>query len=207
MNLKLKTLNIVTALSLASLALAPFSANASVNKTAVSQSSYHGLMFGQKIDKRALSKVGLTYPKDANPYCYYVPVVKNPAVKHNTSSPVLLQVVDNRFGLVSIKDKSVLIFSNSKVGDSVQAVLKANRGLPMYNVDKYDNGTGDKYYLIYTLPNKNQVKYTFSGGIKMPFTTIKANDWNQDLKNGLKGKLQSISVGTPSAIALVEGCS
>lgn len=192
----------ITALSLSFFAIAPLSANAGVNKTTISPSGYHGLTFGQEIDKRALTKVGLSYPKDVNPYCYYVPIVKN-----KTPSPILLQVVNNRFGLVSVKDKSVSLFSKSKVGDTVQTVLKANRGLPVYNVDKYDNGTGNQYHLIYTFPNKNQLKYSFSGGVKMPFASIQAKDWNQDLKNGLKGKLQSISVGTPSAIALVEGCS
>lgn len=202
MNLTIKTRHTFTVLWVVSLAIFPLCANAGVNKTAISPSGYHDLTFGQKINKKSLIKVGLAYPKDANPYCYYVPVIK-----HKTPSPVLLQVVDNRFGLVSIQDNSVSLFSKNKVGDTVQTVLNANRGLPVYNVDKYDNGTGDKYHLIYTLPNKNQVKYSFSGGAKMPLTTIEAKNWNQDLKNGLKGKLQSVSVGIPSAIALVEGCS
>lgn len=204
MNLMIKTMTTTTALTLLTclFAIAPLSANAGVHTTTITQSGYHGLTFGQKIDKKALTNVGLTYPKAANQYCYYVPVVKN-----KTPSPVLLQVVDNRFGLVSVQDHNVSLFSRSKVGDTVQNVLKANRGLPTYQIDKYDNGSGNKYHLIYTLPNKNQVKYTFTGGAKMPLPIINAKNWNKDLRNGLKGNVQSISVGSPSAIALVEGCS
>lgn len=175
------------------------------NTTAyITSTGYHGLSFGQKIDKKALSKAGLGYPTDANPYCYYVPVTKN--VKRPSRSPVVLQIVDNRFGLVSVNDNSVALFSGNHIGDKVDKVLKLNHGLPTYEIDKYDN-SGDHYHLIYTLPNKNQVKYSLSGGKHLHLATITPKQWNQKLINQLTGKVQNISIGIPAAIDLVEGCS
>lgn len=168
----------------------------------IAPTGYHGLTFGQKIDKKTLNRAGLAYPKDANRYCYYVPVVN-----HKIPSPVLIQVVNNRFGLVSVKDNSVSLFSNTRIGDPVAKVLQANKGLPTYQIDKYDTGNGNKYHLIYNLPNQRQVKYTFIGGSPLPSPTVAPQNWQPKLKNRLTGRLQAISVGMPSAIALVEGCS
>ena len=180
----------------------PSLAQAKTLNNQVTALGYHGITYGQKIDKTTLKKAGLTLPNNANSTCYYIPIT-------NTQAPrsTLMQVIDNRLGLVQVKDNSVPVFSSIKIGDKVSKVLQNNRGLPTYEVDKYDDGKGSNYHLIYTLPNDNQIKYTMTGGSKMPSNTIESKNWHPTAKSRLTGKVQSISVGKSAAIALVEGCS
>lgn len=170
----------------------------------VSEMGVAGLQFGQTLNKSALTQAGLKYPADANSSCYYVTL--NPA-KTSEGRPNFLLVSDNTLGMVTLNHNGNDVFSGVKVGDTVTRVLTAHEQMPTYAIDKYDDGSGNAYHLIFTLANGNQIDYTLTGGQKMPATTLKSSDWNADIKSLLTGKVKQISVGTPSAIALVEGCS
>ena len=170
----------------------------------VSPTGIGALKFGQPINKRILSKAKFAYPKDANSSCYYVTL--NPATTKNGRANVML-IENNKLGLVSVNNNARTVFSHIKIGDNVNQVLKAHHTLPTYEVDKYDTGKGSHYHLIFSLANGNQIDYSMVGGQKMPIYTIAPEQWQAKTKAMLTGKVQSISVGTPSAIALVEGCS
>mgnify|MGYP003554294107 FL=1 len=110
--------------------------------------------------------------------------------------------------------------------------MKAHNDELSYEVDKYAVD-GDYYNLIANvnfkvikesplgeflkddnieLNNKQdklplQIEYHIKGGQKLSGSTIKATEWTADNKNLLKGEVESIDIGIPEAIYLVEGCS
>ena len=110
--------------------------------------------------------------------------------------------------------------------------MKAHNDELTYEVDKYAVD-GDYYSLLVNinfkvikesplgeflkdenieLKNKQdtlplQIEYHIKGGQKLNDYTIKATEWTVDHKNLLKGEVESIDIGIPEAIYLVEGCS
>ena len=200
----------------------------------VSPSGYQRLSFGQVITPELLSSLGMTKAKGDNEQCYYV---SNPKLsyidkEYGDRAAVLYQIIDNKVALISIQDPSIPFYKDINVGDSATAVMKVHSNELDYEVDKYAVD-GDYYSLIANvnfkvikesplgeslkdenieLNNKQdklplQIKYHIKGGQKLSDSTIKATEWTADNKNLLKGEVESIDIGIPEAIYLVEGCS
>ncbi|MEN6670368.1 hypothetical protein AAJP47_08330 [Psychrobacter sp. B38] len=149
---------------------------------------------------------------------------------------VLYQIIDGKVALITIRDPSIPFYTDIKVGDSVQAVMDAHDDSLTYAVDKYAVG-GDYYNLIANvnfiiiddenvgealtadnikLDNDNdndndtlpiQIEYHLKGGQKLSANTITETDWTVETKRALQGQVESIDIGIPDAIYLVEGCS
>lgn len=200
----------------------------------VSPSGYQKLSFGQVITPELLSSLGMTKAKSDNEQCYYV---SNPKLsyidkEYGDRASVLYQIIDNKVALISIQDPSIPFYKDINVGNSATAVMKVHDDELTYEVDKYAVD-GDYYSLIANvnfkiikesplgellkdenieLNNKQdklplQIEYHIKGGQKFSYSTIKATEWTADNKNLLKGEVESIDIGIPEAIYLVEGCS
>ncbi|WP_010200015.1 hypothetical protein [Psychrobacter sp. PAMC 21119] len=200
----------------------------------VSPSGYQKLSFGQVITPELLSSLGMTRAKSDNEQCYYV---SNPKLsyidkEYGDRASVLYQIIDGKVALISIQDPSIAFYKDINVGDSATAVMKAHNDELDYEVDKYAVD-GDYYSLIAnvnfkvikesplgeSLKDENielndkqdklplQIEYHIKGGQKLSDSTIKATEWTAGNKNLLKGKVESIDIGIPEAIYLVEGCS
>ena len=189
----------------------PMTSNTVASATAiqsadVTEAGIRALTYGQTVTKADLQRAGFAYPDrlEPDPLCYYVPVgAKSTA----DNLPANLLIMDNKFGSVYIQDSKISVFSGVKIGDSVAKVLAAHKMPPQYEVNKYDDGSASQYLLIYTLPNHNQIKYLMSGGKKLSSNDIAPNAWKATDKSLLTGTVDSIEVGTPETIRLVEGCS
>jgi len=200
----------------------------------VSPLGYQKLSFGQMITPELLSSLGMTKAKSDNEQCYYV---SNPALsyidkEYGDRASVLYQIIDSKVVLISIRDPSIPFYKDINVGDSATAVMKAHNDELDYEVDKYAVD-GDYYSLIANvnfkvikesplgeslkdenieLNNKQdkfplQIEYHIKGGQKFNDYQIKATEWTADNKSLLKGEVESIDIGIPEAIYLVEGCS
>ncbi|WP_413190818.1 hypothetical protein [Psychrobacter sp. AT9] len=200
----------------------------------VSPSGYQKLSFGQVITPELLSSLGMTKAKSDNEQCYYV---SNPKLsyidkEYGERAAVLYQIIDGKVALISIQDPSISFYKDINVGDSATAVMKVHDDELTYDVDKYAVD-GNYYSLIANvnfkvikesplgeslkdenieLNNKQdklplQIEYHIKGGQKLSDSTIKATEWTADHKNLLKGEVESIDIGIPKAIYLVEGCS
>ncbi len=200
----------------------------------VSPSGYQKLSFGQVITPQLLSSLGMTKAKGDNEQCYYV---SNPKLsyidkEYGERASVLYQIIDDKVALISIQDPSIAFYKDINVGNLASDVMKAHNDELSYEVDKYAVD-GDYYSLIANvnfkvikeiplgeflkddnieLNNKEdklplQIEYHIKGGQKLNDYTIKATEWTVDHKNLLKGEVESIDIGIPEAIYLVEGCS
>ncbi|WP_333954230.1 hypothetical protein [Psychrobacter sp. S4(2024)] len=200
----------------------------------VSPLGYQKLSFGQMITPELLSSLGMTKAKSDNEQCYYV---SNPALsyidkEYGERAAVLYQIIDNKVALISIQDPSIPFYKDINVGNSATAVMKVHDDELTYEVDKYAVD-GDYYSLIANvnfkvikesplgeslkdenieLNNKQdklplQIEYHIKGGQKLSDSTIKATEWTEDNESLLKGEVESIDIGIPEAIYLVEGCS
>ena len=200
----------------------------------VSPSGYQRLSFGQVITPELLSSLGMTKAKGDNEQCYYV---SNPKLsyidkEYGERASVLYQIIDNKVALISIQDPSIPFYKDINIGDSATAVMKAHNDELDYEVDKYAVD-GDYYSLIANvnfkvikegplgeslkdenieLNNKQdklplQIEYHIKGGQKLNDYQIKATEWTAANKSLLKGEVESIDIGIPEAIYLVEGCS
>ena len=200
----------------------------------VSPSGYQKLSFGQVITPELLSSLGMTKAKSDNEQCYYV---SNPKLsyidkEYGDRASVLYQIIDGKVALISIQDPSIPFYKGINVGDSATAVMKAHNDELDYEVNKYAVD-GDYYSLIANvnfkvikesplgeslkdenieLNNKQdklplQIEYHIKGGQKFSDFTIKATEWTEDDESLLKGEVESIDIGIPEAIYLVEGCS
>jgi hypothetical protein len=200
----------------------------------VSPSGYQKLSFGQVITPELLSSLEMTKAKSDNEQCYYV---SNPKLsyidkEYGERAAVLYQIIDGKVALISIQDPSISFYKDINVGDSATAIMKVHDDELTYEVDKYAVD-GDYYSLIANvnfkiikesplgeslkdenieLNNKQdklplQIEYHIKGGQKFSDSTIKATEWTADNKNLLKGEVESIDIGIPEAIYLVEGCS
>ncbi|WP_201501180.1 hypothetical protein [Psychrobacter cibarius] len=200
----------------------------------VSPSGYQKLSFGQMITSELLNSLGMTKAKSNNEQCYYVsnPKLNYVDKEYGERASVLYQIIDGKVALISIQDPSIPFYKDINIGNSATDVMKAHNDELSYEVDKYAVD-GDYYSLIANvnfkvikesplgeflkddnieLNNKQdklslQIEYHIKGGQKLSDSTIKATEWTADNKNLLKGAVESIDIGTPEAIYLVEGCS
>ena len=200
----------------------------------VSPSGYQKLSFGQMITPELLSSLGMTKAKSDNEQCYYVsnPELSYVDKEYGDRASVLYQIIDGKVALISIQDPSIPFYKDINVGNLASDVMKAHNDELSYEVDKYAVD-GDYYNLIANvnfkvikesplgeflkddnieLNNKQdklplQIEYHIKGGQKLSGSTIKATEWTADNKNLLKGEVESIDIGIPEAIYLVEGCS
>ena len=200
----------------------------------VSPLGYQKLSFGQVITPELLSSLGMTKAKSDNEQCYYVSNSELSYVdkEYGERASVLYQIIDGKVALISIQDPSIPFYKDINIGNSATDVMKAHNDELSYEVDKYAVD-GDYYSLIANvnfkvikesplgeflkddnieLNNKQdklslQIEYHIKGGQKLSDSTIKATEWTADNKNLLKGAVESIDIGTPEAIYLVEGCS
>lgn len=200
----------------------------------VGPSGYQKLGFGQVVTPALLADLGLTKQASDNEQCYYVSdpkqVYTDPTYGERAS--VLYQIIDGKVALISIRDAKTPFYTGVQVGDSVGAVMSAHDDSLTYAVDKYAVD-GDYYNLIANvnfiivndenlgpllkeenikLENENdtlpiQVEYHIKGGQKLSANTITETDWTVETKRALKGQVESIDIGIPDAIYLVEGCS
>ena len=204
------------------------------NEQIVSLSGYQKLSFGQTITPELLNGLGMTKAKSDNEQCYYVsnPELSYVDKEYGERASVLYQIIDDKVALISIQDPSIPFYKDTNVGNLASEVMKAHNDELSYEVDKYAVD-GDYYSLIANvnfkvikesplgeflkdgnveLNNKQdnlplQIEYHIKGGQKLSNSTIKATEWTADYKNLLKGEVESIAIGIPEAIYLVEGCS
>ena len=204
------------------------------NEQVVSPSGYQKLSFGQMITPELLSSLGMTKAKSDNEQCYYVSNSELSYVdkEYGERASVLYQIIDGKVALISIQDPSIPFYKDINVGNLASDVMKAHNDELSYEVDKYAVD-GDYYSLIANvnfkvikesplgeflkddnikLNNKQdnlplQIEYHIKGGQKLSDSMIKATEWTADNKNLLKGEVESIDIGIPEAIYLVEGCS
>ena len=205
-----------------------------VDRQIVSLSGYQKLSFGQVITPELLSSLGLIKVKSDNEQCYYVsnPELSYVDKEYGERASVLYQIIDGKVALISIQDPSIPFYKDINVGNLASDVMKAHNDELSYEVDKYAVD-GDYYSLIANvnfkvikesplgeflkddnieLNNKQdnlplQIEYHIKGGQKLSDSMIKATEWTADNKNLLKGEVESIDIGIPEAIYLVEGCS
>ena len=200
----------------------------------VSPSGYQKLSFGQVITPELLNSLGMTKSKSDNEHCYYVsnPELSYVDKEYGERASVLYQIIDSKVALISIQDPSIRFYKGITVGNSATNVMKAHNDELTYEVDKYAVD-GDYYSLIAnvnfkvikggplgeSLKDENievnnkqdklplQIEYHIKGGQKLNDYQIKATEWTADNKSLLKGEVESIDIGIPEAVYLVEGCS
>ena len=204
------------------------------NGKTVNPSGHQKLSFGQIVSPELLSELELTKEKTDNEQCYYV---SNPALnyidkEYGKRASVLYQIIDDKVALIAIQDPNIPFYTGIHVGDAVAEVMQAHDNKLTYEVDKYAVD-GEYYNLIANvnfkvikepelreslkaenikLNNKEdklplQIKYYIKGGQTLNEHKIKASDWTADKQSLLKGEVESINIGIPEAIYLVEGCS
>ena len=200
----------------------------------VSPSGYQKLGFGQVVTPTLLAELGLTKQESDNEQCYYVSDPKQYYMDQadGKRASVLYQVIDGKVALITIRDSKTLFYTGVHVGDAVTAVMSTHDDSLTYEVDKYAVD-GDFYNLIANvnfivtgdsdagallkeedikLNNANdtlpiQVEYHIKGGQKLSNNTISETEWTVENKRALQGDVESIDIGIPEAIYLVEGCS
>ena len=204
------------------------------NDKTVTPAGYQKLSFGQVITPELLNELGLTKEKTDNEQCYYV---SNPALsymdkEYGKRASVLYQIINNKVALITIQAPNIPFYTDIHIGDSVSEVMKAHNNELNYEVDKYALN-GDYYSLIANvnfevikepqlgellktenikLNNKEdklpiQIEYHIKDGQKLNGYRIKSIEWTAANRSLLKGEVESIDIGIPDAIYLVEGCS
>lgn len=204
------------------------------NDKIVNTSGYQKLSFGQVIKPELIRELGLTRAESDNEQCYYVshPAQSYVDKEYGKRASVLYQIIDNKVALISIQDPNIPFYTDINAGNSVIEVMKAHNDKLTYEVDKYAID-GDYYSLIANvnfrvikepalgelledehieLNNKEdtlplQIEYHLKGGQKIADDRIEASEWSEENKGLLKGQVESIDIGIPEAIYLVEGCS
>ena len=207
--------------------------NISNNET-VNLSGYQKLSFGQLITPKLLSDLGLTKEESDNEQCYYVsnPKLSYMDKEYGKRASVLYQIIDDKVALIAIQDPNIALYTGINVGDAVAKVMRAHKDNLTYEVDKYAVD-GDYYNLIanvnFKVVQQNapeewlkddniklnneqdnlpiQIEYHIKGGQRLNDYQIKATQWTEDNKELLQGEVESIDIGIPEAIYLVEGCS
>ena len=204
------------------------------NDKTVNPSGYQKLSFGQIITPELLNELGLTKEKTDNEQCYYVsnPTLNYMDKEYGKRASVLYQIIDDKVALITIQDPNIAFYTDIHVGDAVAEVMQAHDNKLTYEVDKYAVD-GEYYNLIANvnfkvikepelgeslkaenikLDSKEdklplQIKYYIKGGQTLNEHKIKASDWTSDKQSLLKGEVESIDIGIPEAIYLVEGCA
>ncbi|WP_201511841.1 hypothetical protein [Psychrobacter alimentarius] len=200
----------------------------------VSPSGYQKLGFGQVVTPALLADLGLTKQESDNEQCYYVSDSKQSYMDqaYGKRASVLYQVIDGKVALITIRDPKTPFYTGVHVGDTATAVMNAHDDSLTYAVDKYAV-EGDYYNLTanvnFIVTNNNdvgtllkpedikmndandtlpiQIEYHIKGGQKLSNNIISETEWTVDNKRALKGEVESIDIGIPEAIYLVEGCS
>ncbi len=200
----------------------------------VSPSGYQKLGFGQVVTPALLADLGLTKQESDNEQCYYVSDSKQSYMDqaYGKRASVLYQVIDGKVALITIRDPKTPFYKGVHVGDTATAVMNAHDDSLTYAVDKYAV-EGDYYNLTanvnFIVTNNNdvgtllkpedikmndandtlpiQIEYHIKGGQKLSNNIISETEWTVDNKRALKGEVESIDIGIPEAIYLVEGCS
>ena len=170
-------------------------------------------------------------------YAILITAPHNPALnyidkEYGKRASVLYQIIDDKVALIAIQDPNIPFYTGIHVGDAVAEVMQAHDNKLTYEVDKYAVD-GEYYNLIANvnfkvikepelgeslkaenikLDSKEdklplQIKYYIKGGQTLNEHKIKASDWRSDKQSLLKGEVESIDIGIPEAIYLVEGCS
>ena len=204
------------------------------NDKTINPLGYQKLSFGQSITPELLNNLGLIKEETDNEQCYYV---NNPALsymdkEYGKRASVLYQIINNKVALIAIQAPNIPFYTDIYVGDSVSEVMKAHNNELTYEVDKYALD-GDYYSLIANvnfkvikesqlgeslkaenikMNNKEdklpiQIGYHIKDGQKLNGYRIKSTEWTAANRSLLKGEVESIDIGIPDAIYLVEGCS
>ena len=205
------------------------------NDKTVNPSGYQRLSFGQAISPELLSKLGLTKEKTDNEQCYYVsnPALNYIDKEYGKRASVLYQIIDGKVALITIQDPNIAFYTDIHVDDAVAEVMQAHDNKLTYEVDKYAVD-GEYYNLIANvnfevlkepqlggllkaenikLNNEEdklpiQIEYHIKGGQKLNDYRVNSTEWTTAYKQSLlKGEVESIDIGLPDAIYLVEGCS
>ena len=182
----------------------------------VSPAGYGGFSFGQTITPDVITNAGLIKGGHGYDECYYLEDPTQAGVKRNDSvfKPIYYQVIDGKLALIKINAPTIKFYTGIQNGDSVDKIITAHPKNLRYSMDKYDQ-TGDYYHVIYEVPTEVnalpiQIKYTLTGGQKITNAdsmTQPIDAWSAAQRAQLQGQVDTIEIGIPDAILLVEGCS
>ena len=182
----------------------------------VSPAGYGGLRFGQTITPDVITNAGLVKGGHSYEECYYLEDPTQASIKRNDSvfKPIYYQVIDGKLALIKINTPAIKFYTGIQNGDSVDKIITAHPKNLRYSMDKYDQ-TGDYYHIIYEVPTQEnalplQIKYTVTGGQKITNTDSMTQPlvaWSAAQRAQLQGQVDTIEIGIPDAILLVEGCS
>lgn len=187
----------------------------SVDKQAVSPLGYAGLSFGQTITPELISSSGLIKGEHGYDECYYLEDANRDSVKRDGAvfEPIYYQVIDGKLALIGVNALDIDFFTGIRNGDKADKIIAAHPNNLSYSMDKYDD-SGDYYYLIYDIPAQVnalplQIKYTMKGGKKIANarSMTLVDKWSTEQRAQLQGQVETIELGIPDAIMLVEGCS
>ena len=200
----------------------------------VSPVGYHSLHFGEKITADIRQQFGASEPDTGDESCYYLP---DPTLTYQDKdfgkrASVLYQIIDGKMALIHVRGPNAPFYNGVRIGDSVDSVMAKHDGKLDYEVDHYTQN-GDYYNLIanvnFTVVNSSkdgslmttddikmdsdadtlpiQIEYHIKNGQQLSQNTIAADSWRAADKGALVGEVDSIDIGIPEAIYLVEGCS
>ena len=191
------------------------SSDATFNEPTVSPAGYGGLSFGQAITPDILTQVGLVKGEHGYDECYYLEDPTKAGIKRNDAvfEPIYYQVIDGKLALIGVNASDIKFYTEIRSGDKVDKVIATHPNSLNYSMDKYDQ-TGDYYHFIYDIPTPTntlplQIKYTMKGGKKIANarSMTLVDKWSTEQRAQLQGQVETIELGIPDAIMLVEGCS
>jgi len=210
--------------------------NAATNYDAdmVNPVGYKTLKIGQTITPEIREQFGASEPNTGDETCYYLSDSELTYEDKDLGkrSSVLYQIIDGKLALIHVQGENAPFYTGVRVGDSVDTVMKTHDDKLNYEVDHYAQD-GDYYNLIANVnftvisPKKDggvltmddikmnnstdtlpiQIEYHIKNGQKLSQNTIDAGRWNASDKDQLVGEVDSIDIGIPEAIYLIEGCS
>ncbi|WP_201505242.1 hypothetical protein [Psychrobacter aestuarii] len=200
----------------------------------VSPAGYKTLRFGQDITAEIREQFGAKEPDTGDESCYYLSdnTLTYNSTEFGKRASVLYQIIDGKMALIHVQGPNAPFYNGVRVGDSVDSVMATHDGQLDYEVDHYAQN-GDYYNLIANVnftvvnPSKDgsvlttdnikmtndtdtlpiQVEYHIKNGQKLSQNTIAADSWSAADKDKLVGEVDSIDIGIPEAIYLIEGCS
>ena len=188
----------------------------SFDKQTVSPLGYGGLIFGQTITPEIITSSGLKKGEHGYDECYYLEDAAKDSVKRDGAvfEPIYYQVIDGRLALIGVNAADIAFYTGIRNGNKVDKIISAHPNHLSYSMDKYDE-TGDYYHFIYDVPSQAntlplQIKYTMKGGQKIANAssmTQPIHKWTDEQRAQLQGQVETIELGIPDAIMLVEGCS
>ena len=190
--------------------------NASFNTQTLSPSGYKGLHFGQAITPDVISSLGLIKGEHGYDECYYLEDPTKASVKRDGTDfePIYYQIIDGKLALIGFNASDIEFYTGIRSGDKVDKIISTHPNNLRYSMDKYDE-TGDYYHFISDVPSQAntlplQIKYTMKGGKKIANAssmTQPVDKWSAEQRAQLQGQVETIELGIPDAVMLVEGCS